>query len=125
MSCTDMFATFLGPSLQFRDAAGKEIGSKKCYIIGSDGGIVPNADKHTLPAAGLLTDVAYRWDIICDFTGYTADVSTLLHVCKSNQSCTLAHFKVRYHFCKLGNGLTVVLPAPADNDLSDECARRG
>ena len=31
-----------------------------------------------LPANGLLTDVAYRWDIICDFTGYTANVSTLL-----------------------------------------------
>lgn len=79
-------------SLQFRDAAGKEIGSKKCYIIGSDGGIVPNADKHMLPAAGLLTDVAYRWDIICDFTGYTADVSTLLCVCKS--IITLIVFRV-------------------------------
>ena len=67
-------------SLQFRNAAGKEIGSQKCYIIGSDGGIIPNADKHMMPANGLLTDVAYRWDIICDFTGYTDKVSIPQHV---------------------------------------------
>ena len=72
---------FLFSILQFRDEAGKEIGSDKCYLIGSDGGIIPNAGNHKLPKAGLLTDVAYRWDIICDFTGYSKDVSNLLCMC--------------------------------------------
>ena len=27
-----------------------------------------------------MTDVAYRWDIICDFTGYTDKVRTLQRV---------------------------------------------
>jgi FtsP/CotA-like multicopper oxidase with cupredoxin domain len=70
--------TLLFAILQFRDEAGKEIGSDKCYIIGSDGGIIPEAGKHKLPKAGLLTDVAYRWDIICDFTGYSKDVRAFL-----------------------------------------------
>lgn len=54
--------------LQVKDDAGKEVGSNICKIIGSDGGIVPKAIP--LPSDGLMTDVAYRWDVVCDFTGY-------------------------------------------------------
>ena len=40
---------------------GVEIGSKVCHIIGSDGGVMPDAMNHRMPPNGLLTDVAYRW----------------------------------------------------------------
>ena len=95
-------------TLQFRDAAGKEIGSKKCYLIGSDGGIIPNADKHPLPAAGLMTDVAYRWDIVCDFTGYTDKVCTLLCV-KANAPCYCQLSRLLSPLLQMLHGLTQLL----------------
>jgi hypothetical protein len=64
--------------VQLRDDAGKEISSKICYIIGSDGGSLPYADKHPWPVNGLMTDVAYRWDVVCDFSAYTQRVSSCL-----------------------------------------------
>lgn len=27
-----------------------------------------------LPATGLMVDIAYRWDVVCDFTGYENQV---------------------------------------------------
>jgi hypothetical protein len=56
--------------MQVRDDFGKEVGSKMCYIVGADGGIVPRPVP--LPAYGLMTDVAYRW---CDTTA-TAHFNT-------------------------------------------------
>ena len=64
--------------MQFRDIAGNEIGSKICTIIGSDGGIMPYARNHTMPPNGLMTDVAYRWDIVCDFSNYTQSVRLIV-----------------------------------------------
>ena len=62
--------------VQFRDDMGAEIGSNVCHIIGSDGGTMPDALNHKMPPSGLLTDVAYRWDIICDFSKYKDSVGT-------------------------------------------------
>ena len=62
--------------MQFRDDAGAEIGSKVCNIIGSDGGTVPYARDHPMPPAGLMLEVAYRWDIVCDFSAYQNRVSS-------------------------------------------------
>jgi hypothetical protein len=67
--------------VQFRDDMGAEIGSNVCHIIGSDGGTMPDALNHRMPHTGLLTDVAYRWDIICDFSNYKDSVSPLHHDC--------------------------------------------
>jgi hypothetical protein len=75
--------------VQFRDDMGSEIGSQVCHIIGSDGGTMPDAMNHRMPPGGLLTDVAYRWDIICDFSKYKKSVSShltvaprvFLHIC--------------------------------------------
>jgi hypothetical protein len=61
--------------VQFRDDAGNEIGSKVCKIIGSDGGTLPYANDHPMPPTGLMVEVAYRWDIICDFSAYSQRVS--------------------------------------------------
>jgi hypothetical protein len=63
---------------QFRDDTGAEIGSKVCNIIGSDGGTVPYARDHPMPPTGLMVEVAYRWDVICDFSNYTNSVRSCL-----------------------------------------------
>jgi FtsP/CotA-like multicopper oxidase with cupredoxin domain len=55
--------------IQVRDDYGKEVGSQVCHIVGADGGVVPRPI--ALPSGGLMTDVAYRWDIVCDFSGYS------------------------------------------------------
>ena len=60
--------------LQVRDDAGNEIGSKVCNIIGSDGGTVPFARDHPMPSTGLMVEVAYRWDVVCDFSNYEGKV---------------------------------------------------
>ena len=73
--------------MQFRDDMGAEIGSNICHIIGSDGGTMPDALNHRMPHTGLLTDVAYRWDIICDFSNYKDSVSTLLMAFQSSCTC--------------------------------------
>lgn len=77
--CDHAFTTLL----QVRNDAGKEVGSKVCKIIGGDGGIVPVATP--LPSDGLLVDVAYRWDVVCDFTGFQNQVrlqTTFLLTCR-------------------------------------------
>jgi FtsP/CotA-like multicopper oxidase with cupredoxin domain len=60
--------------VQIRDDAGTEISSKICHIIGSDGGSLPYATDHPWPSTGMMTDVAYRWDVVCDFSAYTGRV---------------------------------------------------
>ena len=68
--------------MQIRDDAGTEISSKICNIIGADGGSMPYARDHPWPSYGMLTDVAYRWDVVCDFSAYTGRVrSCLLCAC--------------------------------------------
>jgi FtsP/CotA-like multicopper oxidase with cupredoxin domain len=59
---------------QIRDDNGAEISSKICNIIGSDGGSMPYARDHKWPSTGMMTDVAYRWDVVCDFSAYTGRV---------------------------------------------------
>ncbi len=59
---------------QIRDDAGTEISSKICHIIGSDCGSLPYATDHPWPSTGMMTDVAYRWDVVCDFSAYTGRV---------------------------------------------------
>lgn len=74
--------------MQFRDQYGAEIGSKVCYIIGSDGGTIPFAHDHMMPSTGLMVEVAYRWDIICDFTAYKNTVRFSLYL-PSQAGCML------------------------------------
>jgi hypothetical protein len=64
--------------LQVRDDNGVEIGSKVCNIIGSDGGTVPFAIDHPMPSTGLMLEVAYRWDVVCDFSNYQGKVRSRL-----------------------------------------------
>ena len=63
---------------QIRDDNGAEISSKICNIIGSDGGSMPYARDHPWPSTGMMTDVAYRWDVVCDFSAYTGRVRICL-----------------------------------------------
>jgi hypothetical protein len=48
--------------VQLWDAAGVEVSTKICKILGGEGGFadVPKP----WPVEGLLTDVAYRWDLV-------------------------------------------------------------
>ena len=73
---------------QIRDDAGTEVSSKICNIIGADGGSMPYARDHPWPSYGLLTDVAYRWDVVCDFSAYTGRVRSChaSYVCCSGVS---------------------------------------
>lgn len=48
--------------LQIWDQRGAEVSSKICKIIGADGGFARNAKNW--PVEGMLTDVAYRWDVV-------------------------------------------------------------
>ena len=48
--------------VQLWDASGAEVSSKICKILGGEGGF---ADRpKNWPSDGLLTDVAYRWDVV-------------------------------------------------------------
>jgi hypothetical protein len=60
--------------LQVRDENSTEVGSSICHIIGSDGGTLPFARDHPLPSTGLMVEVAYRWDVVCNFTAYAGKV---------------------------------------------------
>jgi hypothetical protein len=52
--------------MQLWDASGIEVSSKICKILGGEGG---NADvAKPWPADGLLTDAAYRWDVVSHCT---------------------------------------------------------
>jgi hypothetical protein len=64
--------------LQFRDENSTEIGSKFCNIIGSDGGTIPYARQHYMPSTGLMVEVAYRWDVVCDFSSFNGTVWSCL-----------------------------------------------
>ena len=82
---------------QIRDDNGAEISSKICNIIGADGGSMPYARDHPWPSTGMMTDVAYRWDVVCDFSSYTGRVcSCLLYVL--NQSCQVVAADRCLHF---------------------------
>jgi len=35
------------------------------------------AERHSAARERLMTDVAYRWDVVCDFTGYEQQVCFL------------------------------------------------
>ena len=70
--------------MQIRDDNGAEISSKICNIIGADGGSMPYARDHLWPSYGMLTDVAYRWDVVCDFSAYTGRVRTLCFFCDAS-----------------------------------------
>ena len=48
--------------LQLWDQHGAEVSSKICKIIGADGGFAQKAKNW--PVEGMLTDVAYRWDVV-------------------------------------------------------------
>lgn len=48
--------------LQLWDRTGAEVSSRICKLIGADGGFADRAKNW--PAEGLLTDVAYRWDVV-------------------------------------------------------------
>ena len=63
---------------QIRDDNGAEISSKICNIIGADGGSMPYARDHPWPSTGMMTDVAYRWDVVCDFSSYTGRVCSCI-----------------------------------------------
>jgi hypothetical protein len=48
--------------MQLWDQNGNEVSSKICKILGGEGGF---ADRpKNWPSDGLLTDVAYRWDVV-------------------------------------------------------------
>jgi hypothetical protein len=44
------------------DETGTEVSSSICKIIGADGGYADTAK--LWPADGMLSDVAYRWDVV-------------------------------------------------------------
>lgn len=75
--CVDGGIGRISRQLNKKDSRGVEVSD--CFsvctcskIIGADAGNV--ARPVSLPAKGLLTDVAYRWDIVCDFSAYAGQV---------------------------------------------------
>ena len=65
---------------QIWDATGAEVSSNICKILGGDAGFADTVKDW--PRSGLLTDVAYRWDVVrpcpnsCDAPLYGCRVST-------------------------------------------------
>ena len=56
-----------------------EVGSKVCRIIGGDGGIVPKPI--SLDPTGLLTDIAYRRDVVRNFEQHMTHPFVLSRLC--------------------------------------------
>lgn len=54
---------------RIQTAAGASVSDKICQIIGADGGF-RNDNPVPFPVDGLLTGVAERWDVYCDFSDY-------------------------------------------------------
>jgi hypothetical protein len=60
--CLYLYEHIASVLLQIWDQRGAEVSSKICKIIGADGGFARNAKNW--PVEGMLTDVAYRWDVV-------------------------------------------------------------
>jgi hypothetical protein len=61
--CSARFSHAISPApAQLWDATGAEVSSSICKIIGGDAGFADTPKNW--PRSGLLTDVAYRWDVV-------------------------------------------------------------